>query len=179
MISSLFSLGEARFRADSRCGPEFFETRIRPIFAAQCACLSCGKSTCGTGSSSPPPFCARRQRLYPPAREQAAAAIGYQAMSKCLHRAVEGAEIADITEWVKAGRADVGGQDGSSSGGRQEEEWTKAQKEFWSFKPIKEYLCFGEERVVGVRPPSTTSFWPSWKRSRWARAPASNWHCFA
>jgi len=146
----LFLLWRSALSAQTPSGPESSKRGSGPIFAAQCAACHAGKMHMGgLDLSSPHHSARRRQRLILGQESSCCQALGIKPMVKSLHRASEGQEIADITEWVKAARR-CRGQDGSSSGDAQKKEWTKAQKEFWSSSRSKEYpVPAVKERELG------------------------------
>src|SRR4051794_14862528 len=142
MIFLLSLLLAGGLSAQTPSGPEFFETRIRPIFAAQCAACHAGKMHMGGLDLSSPAnilrggdsgsILAKESKLLQ--------AIGYEASVKMPPQGkLKEQEIADITEWVKAGAPMPEDKTTSAPATPKKKEWTKAQKEFWSFRPIKDY----------------------------------------
>src|SRR5436190_14567125 len=156
MIFLLFLLLAGGLSAQTPSGPEFFETRIRPIFASQCATCHGGKMHMGGLNLSSPAnilhggdsgsILGKESKLLQ--------AIGYQANIKMPPQGkLKDQEIADITEWVNAGAPMPEDKTAAVPATPKKKEWTKAQKEFWSFKPIKEYPVPAVKNTSWVKTP--------------------------
>ncbi len=144
--------------AQNPTGAEFFETRVRPIFAAQCAACHAGKMHMGGLNLSSPANILHGGESGPilskekPEESKLLQAIGYQANIKMPPQGkLKDQEIADITEWVKAGAPMP--EDKVAVAAPKKKEWTKAQKEFWSFRPIKEYAAPAVKNASWVKTP--------------------------
>jgi mono/diheme cytochrome c family protein len=162
MIFLLFLLVAGGLSAQTPSGADFFESRVRPIFAAQCAACHAGKMHMGGLNLSSPANILHGGESGPiiskdkPEESKLLQAIGYQANVKMPPQGkLKAQEIADITEWVKAG-APMPEDKAAAVAAPKKKEWSKAQKEFWSFKPVKD------------NPP------PAVKNTSWVKTPIDN-----
>ncbi|MBM3774701.1 MAG: DUF1553 domain-containing protein [Acidobacteria bacterium] len=144
-----------RFAAPAQPPEEFFEKRIRPIFAAHCqACHGPGQQLAGLDLSSASGF--RRGVDSGPLVDSAdldqsrlLRAVGFRERVKMPPAGkLAGQQIADLREWVRIGApwpAGVPGAAPSKTG------YPRAGKDFWSFQPLRK-----------VRPPAV-------RNAAWAR----------
>lgn len=133
-------------QAQSPSGAEFFESRIRPVLAANCVrCHSGGKPAGGLnlstvegiarGGDSGPLF-SRAQ----PETSKLLDVISYHGRLKMPPTGkLKDSEIALLTEWVKAGASLPEGVAAvAPAGGVRRKEFSKGQREWWSFRPVKD-----------------------------------------
>jgi cytochrome c553 len=121
---------------------EFFEKRVRPLLVTRCqACHDAARHTAGLdltsaaglrkGADSGPVFLTgdvENSRLV--------RAVGYQERIKMPPTGrLKDEEIAVLREWVRMGAPWPSPQNGSA--GAPEQGYSRAQREFWSFRPLK------------------------------------------
>jgi hypothetical protein len=139
---------------------EFFEKSVRPLLAARChACHDAARHTAGLdltsaagmrkGADSGPvviPGDVEKSRLLH--------TLSYQERIKMPPSGrLKEEEVAVLREWVRMGAPWPGADNGSAAASRPKTEYSRAQREFWSFRPLK-----------AVAPPSV-------KDEAWVRSP--------
>ncbi len=134
-------------QSTSSQGVEFFESKVRPIFATQCSGCHGGASPRGGLVLGTPEGIAKGGdsgailNKTNPDESRLLQVISYHSNIKMPPTGkLKDQQIADITEWVKAGAPMPGGSAVISSApapGAKKKEFTKRQKEWWSFQAIQ------------------------------------------
>ncbi|MBY0504879.1 MAG: PSD1 and planctomycete cytochrome C domain-containing protein [Bryobacteraceae bacterium] len=142
------TLLSATLRAQNSASPEFFETKIRPVFANNC--YSCHTSTAmgglrldspdGLGKGS-----GKHGPLITPGDPEKSALILAVRHTETNFKMPMGAklkdsEIADLTAWVKAGAVWPKTAPVAAAGKSEDGKYVirPAMRNFWSFQPLKE-----------------------------------------
>ncbi|MEO8128151.1 MAG: PSD1 and planctomycete cytochrome C domain-containing protein, partial [Bryobacteraceae bacterium] len=140
-------LGLAALPLLAQPGPEFFETKIRPVLAANCyACHGAKMRLSGLDLSTAASFAKGGERgalvdRANPENSLLLKAISYLGDFKMPPSGkLKADQIENITAWVKSGAAWPGGavEPQPVTPTLAKYNFTKAQKAFWAFQPIKD-----------------------------------------
>ena len=139
-------LGLAALPLLAQPGPEFFETKIRPVLAANCySCHGTKMRLSGLDLSTAAAFAKGGERgplvdRAKPENSLLLKAISYLGDFKMPPSGkLKPEQLENLTAWVKAGAAWPGGavEPQSTQPTLTKYNFTKAQKAFWAFQPIK------------------------------------------
>jgi hypothetical protein len=121
---------------------EFFEKKVRPLFASRCTPCHAGTSNRAGLNLSTPQNIARGGDSGPivsttkPEDSKLLKVVGYNDRLKMPPTGkLSDQEIADLQEWVRLGAPMPAA--GPAAAQAKRKEFTKGQKEFWSFQPVK------------------------------------------
>ena len=140
-------------------GTEFFESRVRPIFVQQCSgCHNETARKAGLVLITPEGIARGADSgailsKDDPASSKLLLAIGYHERIKMPPTGkLPDQQIADITAWVKSG-APLPAVNPAAAAPAKKREYTKAQKQFWSFRPVKDYPVPAVQNTAWVKSP--------------------------